>query len=192
MGVFMGYGLMVYAVDPAKLIAACGSGDDSLRRGIHEIEGERLAQLDRNFDLAGQKGGPSFSTAVDQLIMGGEKPFPSYLYGYAYEAIVDFLGDFLDNSLFYPVSFQLMAEIDLQLAKCGVPLRIKQLTSGASPAVIPRPDEFPAFGWWPPEEIGISLPRLQAKPAKSDEVNAIQKWLERTAGSKEAIVGFYY
>lgn len=188
----MGYGFAIYAVNTAKLVAACGSGDDEIRRGVHEIEGDRLAQLDGNFDLSYKDGGPSFFAAVDQLIMGGDKPFEGHLYAYAYEAIIDFFGSFLDNSLFYPFSSQSIDEIDRQLAIIGVPIRLKQLISGAAVVEFPRPDDFPAFGLWPPEQVAKSLPLLRAKQAKSEELNAMEQWLERAAAQREAIAGFYY
>ena len=84
----MGYGVMAYAVDIDKVRALCGSGDNQTRRAVC---GRFRADISRSndwFDLSDDRGAPNIFTAIEHLVMGGDKPLDGYLYGYAFKYVV--------------------------------------------------------------------------------------------------------
>jgi hypothetical protein len=184
----MSYGLMVYAVDFEKLKGALGSGDDKIRRSICGRFKQRLAQLGE--DSATPEDG---FEAVRHLIMGGQKTLPGYLYGYAYECIVDFYGRALDNACFMPCSHGYLEELEQQLQQSGVKLGLMDFVYYHKASIeLPAPDDFPGYSYWTPAAVLENLPILQAYAGKTEADRMVLSWLEYTASRGEGIVGFWY
>jgi hypothetical protein len=187
----MSSGLMVYAVDIDKLLAVCGSGDRRVRQTINERARPRIAQLEADFGKA------SITTAINHFIDGEDRTLDGVVYSYAYNVMVDYyFGEFLDNSYFYPGWYNGSAEkskrIDADLEAAGASVRLKDLDALGAPIAFPHPEDFPGYGWWSTEMVSVSLPALRACAAKSSELQAIWRWLERAAGKNQGIVGFVF
>jgi hypothetical protein len=188
----MGYGIMVYAVDLDKVTAACGSGNNTMRRAIKGRFRSAIASTDQQLDLSSEDGGPSVFAAIDHLIMGSERPFPGFVYAYAYKYIVEHFGRSLDNGLFYPARGEFFSSVDSQLKAAGCRVELSELMTYSAPVSFPMPNDFPYFGWWSAQECAASLVALRACGSKTCEMTAIERWLADVAAKGEGIVGFYH
>ena len=190
----MSYGVMAYAVDIEKVRALCGSGDNQTRRAIC---GRFRADISRSngwFDLSDDRGAPNLFTAVEHLVMGGDKPLDGYLYGYAFKYVVEFMGRMLDNNPFYPCpSTYLTDTVDPALKATGATLTMFDLIFGGAPVDFPRPDDFPTIGYWSADDVAAAEPHLRAVGADADEhVRGVAEWVAFAAGRSQGIVGFYH
>lgn len=179
---------MVYAVDFEKLKGALGSGDDKVRRSICGRFKQRLAQIGENSNDPND----GFE-AVRHLIMGGERTLPGYIYGYAYECVVNFYGRALDNGCFMPSSRDDVEEIERQLKQVGVKLELMDFVyDHYALTPFPSSDDFPGYSYWKPTIVQENLPILQAYDGKTEADQMILSWLEYAAPRNEGIVGFWY
>ena len=195
----MSYGLMVYRVKAARITSLYGSKDVDLLKRItgwslenfatNEEKVERLrAEAESYFDYQ-----PHPIWAVRDLIMGRKMTFSGAEYGYGYEYLMGQLGSLLNNSLFYPMSFEYAeAELDPELEAAGTSLRMSSLLFGGALISFPPPDDFPAFGYWSAEKVASSVAPLQAYSSTRPEIAAIRKWCEAAASKGQTIVGFYH
>jgi hypothetical protein len=184
----MSYGLMVYAVDFEQVKEALGSGDDQIRRSICGRFKQRLAQLGED-SITPDDG----FEAVRHLIMGGEKTLPAWLYGYAYECVVNFYGRALDNGCFMPCSHGYLEQLEEQLLRSGVKLGLMDFVYYHKALVeLPSPDDFPGYSYWLPTVVQENLPILQSYEGKTEADRMVLSWLEYTASRGEGIVGFWY
>ena len=187
----MGYGVMAYAVDIDALVALCGSGDNQRRRAICGRFREDISRTNDYFDCSNERGEPSIFTAIEHLVMGGDKTLPGYLYGYGFKYIVQFHGKFLNNGPFYPCrSSYIEEEIDPAIAATGSSLRMFQLIFRGAPVSFPPPDDFPGIGYWTADEVEQGLQPMRS--GTTTELVTIASWLGRASAEKKGIVGFYH
>ncbi|MBB6048954.1 DUF7691 family protein [Armatimonas rosea] len=188
----MGYGLMVHSVDLDKILALCGSGNDTVRRSISGRFRQQIIQRNNDLDLSNERGEPSIFEGIRHLIMGGEKTLPGFVYSYAFEYLVEFYAKTLDNSLFYTCKFDwLREEIGEQLRAAGAVVEMDSLLF-ERPIDAPAPDDFPVYGHWKAAAAAASIAPLRAVENKSEELAAILAWCEFAASRGEGIVGYYY
>ena len=120
-----------------------------------------------------------------------------YLYGYALEAICIRLGqDLPEISGICGVSAW-VDEVDAILISQGVPVGLTDLIFGSYPVEIPRPDDYPFIGSWPPRVIcealrasrGVALAGMN--PEMADTVGQVRVWLEAAAvDAAYGLIGF--
>ena len=188
----MGYGLMAYSVSIEKVVAACGSGDDGLRRAISGRFKTKIASVNDQLGYSNERGEPSVFEAIRHLITGQEKTLNGALYGYGFEYIVRFYGRFLDNGRFYPAPWMyLVEEFASELKQTGAVVNMFDLMT-AAPLRLPPPDDFPNYGHWTAADVAASVEPVRQAENKSEELQAIAQWLEFAAGRSEGIVGYYY
>jgi hypothetical protein len=184
----MSYGLMVYAVDFEKLKGALGSGDDKVRRSICGRFKQRLAEIAENSNDPND----GFE-AVRHLIMGGERTLSGYIYGYAYECVVDFYGRALNNACFMPSSHDHLEQLEQQLQQSGVKLGLMDFVYyHRALTEFPAPDDFPGYSYWEAAIVQENLPMLQAYGGKTEADQMVLSWLEYAAPRNEGIIGFWY
>ncbi|MBW4620492.1 MAG: hypothetical protein KME17_14210 [Cyanosarcina radialis HA8281-LM2] len=189
----MSYGLMAYSVNIDKLKESCGSGDDSLRRAISGRFKNDIASTNQQLGYSNDRGEPSVFLAIRDLIIGDERNLDRVLYAYGFKYIVEFFGKFLDNNLFYPASYDfLVEEVGANLSETGATVEMFKLLNCYLPVSFPTPDDFPLYGYWSAERVAASVEPLAAFPEKTEELKAIQKWLEFAALKGEGIVGYYH
>jgi hypothetical protein len=187
----MGNGVMAYAVDIDKLVALCGSQDDRMRRAISGRFRERIYRTNDQLGWSNERDEPSVFTAIKHLIMGEEKTLEGAMYGYGFEFIVEFSGQFLDNGLFYPCPSRHLSEtVDVELADVGATISMIDLIFGGAPVSFPSPDDFPAIGHWTADQVARNVEPLRA--GSSAELKTIAKWLDQAAATGRGVVGFYY
>jgi hypothetical protein len=188
----MSYGLMVYSVDIDKVLSACGSGDDGLRRAISGRFRDRIADTNDQLGYSNERGEPSVFEAIRHLILGQDKSLDSALYGYGLKYIVEFYGRFLDNSLFYPAPMEFITgEVGGKLADTGAVVKMSDLVY-ASPIQLPRPDDFPLYGHWTAADVAQSAAPVRTYADKTPELQAIEGWLTYAEDNGEGIVGYYH
>ncbi len=198
----MSYGLMVYSVDLDKVIAACGSGDDKLRRMICGRFRNDLSRRQDWFSSEIEGGAPSPFDAIRALIMG-DPPMVGhgFMYGYAYKDLVGHFGQSQYNNPFSPCNHAWIEAIGATLTTLGAStLSMSNLQYGGSPVKFPNPDDFPAFGYWSRDDVlaGNDLlngPEFQSDlvpPDHAEAIDAIRGWLTFAAGRRDAIVAFYH
>ncbi|MEV4513240.1 hypothetical protein AB0K00_30225 [Dactylosporangium sp. NPDC049525] len=187
----MGYGVMAYRVDIDKLSALCGSGDNQMRRVICGRFRTDIARLNDDLDCSNDRGAPSVFTAIEHLVMGGDKTLPGHLYGYGFKYMVEFSGRFLNNEHFYPCpSSYLDSTVDPALKATGAGITMSDLIFRGAPVDFPSPDDFPAIGYWTADEVAAAAEPLRA--GTTDEVRAIAAWTADAAAERKGIVGFYH
>lgn len=193
----MGYGVMAWAVDIDKVTALCGSGDNQARRAVCGRFRTDIASSNEYFDLSNDRGAPNLFTAIEHLVMGGEKPLDGYLYGYGFKYIVQFLaGRPLDNSAFYPCpSSYIESTVDPALTATGAKLSVFGLIFDGAPVDFPMPDDFPGIGHWTADEVAAAEPHLQAAVPAGDaaeQVAAVAGWVATAKSRGHGVVGFYH
>ena len=190
----MGYGLMVYAVDLDVVTAACGSGDDTIRRMISGRFRRDIYSTNDQLGWSNDRGADSVFEALRHLIMGSDDMrLPGAMYGYAYKYIIEHHGRFLDNDRFMPARHSWVSEeVQPQLAAAGVALDLDDLYFGGAPVSFPSPDDFPGFGCWRRDAIAAALPILNAASGLSPELQQIKAWLARAASENRDLVAFYH
>jgi hypothetical protein len=187
----MGYGVMAYRVDIDKLRALCGSGDNQMRRVICGRFRADITRLNDDLDCSNDRGAPSVFTAIEHLVMGGDKTLPGHLYGYGFKYIVEFSGRFLNNSHFYPCpSSYLDSTIDPALKATGAGITMSDLIFRGAPVDFPSPDDFPSIGYWTADEVAAAADPLRT--GTTDEVRAVAAWTAEAAVEHKGIVGFYH
>ncbi|MEV4133206.1 hypothetical protein AB0J72_13685 [Dactylosporangium sp. NPDC049742] len=187
----MGYGVMAYRVDIDRLAALCGSGDNQARRAICGRFRTDIARLNDDLDCSNDRGEPSVFTAIEHLVMGGDKTLPGHLYGYGFKYMVEFSGRFLDNSLFYPCpSSYLDSTVDPALKATGATITMSDLIFRGAPVSFPSPDDFPSIGYWTAAAVAAAAEPLKA--ATTDEARAVAAWTATAAAEQKGIVGFYH
>ncbi|GHJ42968.1 hypothetical protein Cs7R123_03100 [Catellatospora sp. TT07R-123] len=187
----MGYGVMAYAVDIDNLVALCGSGDDRMRRAICGRFRSDIQRTNDELGWSNERGEPSVFTAINHLVMGGERTLDGAMYGYGFKVIVEFSGRFLDNSPFYPCpSRHLSDTVDVELAGLGATIRMIDLIFGGAPVEFPAPDDFPAIGHWSAAKVAANVEPLRA--AASTEAKTIAGWLDKASAAGRGVIGFYH
>ncbi|MGW0249844.1 DUF7691 family protein [Nocardia goodfellowii] len=159
----MSYSLSLYLVDLDKVRSAIGSGDDKLRRMIGGRFEARFAHDDEYFADEIAAGAPKKYEAVRAVLDGG--PFDGsygHLYGYAYQAICEFHGRFLDNSSFSPFRSGWLELVDEGMAALGMDARVGDFWYGSLPAALPRPEFVPCYGEWTADECAKLLEQWAA------------------------------
>jgi len=190
----MGYGLAVYAVDLDAVAAACGSGDDKVRRMISGRFRRDIYSTNDQLGWSNDRGADSVFEAIRHLIMGADDMrLPGAMYGYAYKYIIEFHGRFLANDRFMPARQSWVSEtIQPQLAAAGVALNLDALYYGGAPVSFPSPDDFPGYGCWRRDAIAAALPILRAQPDLSPELAQIADWLSQAAAENKDLAAFYH
>jgi hypothetical protein len=192
----MSYGLMVYAVNLEQLQAFCGGGDMDLYAQIIERFGTEIGNKNQSFDLQSyHQTDPSIFEGIRQLLLTGRgKAFDGYLYGYALEYIVRYLGKRLNNQLFYPCELSLLsATIGNRLA--GV--QIDNLIFRGLLTDVTYPDDFPLYGHLTAAEVTTAAAQLQDvlvdyADRDLDALAWIAAWLQYAADRNQGLVGYYY
>jgi hypothetical protein len=186
----MGYGLTPYSVSIDKLVEACGSCDDALRRAICERFKDEITLVDDFLDHSNEEG---ISLAIKHLIMNEDQTLDGASYGYGFEFIVRFFGDRLDNNLFYPCHAEYLEnEVDAMVKETGAIISLSDLCYRGAPVDFRLPDDFPFIGHWTAGEVAQSIGPFQSSSKKTGELKAVLEWLEYSASRGEGIVGFYY
>ncbi|MFF0744666.1 hypothetical protein ACFYVL_30130 [Streptomyces sp. NPDC004111] len=200
----MSYSLSLYLVDPAKVRAVIGSGDDKLRRMMGGAYKSEFPRDDDYFDSEIERGAPKRYDALCAVIAGG--PFEeehAWQYGYAYEMVCRFFGRHLNNNSFSPFRGAWLEEVDKGLARLGITaVEITEFNYGSVPSPLPRPDFVPNYGEWSAEQCATALTQWRAStpeqraeldPEVLEAVESIVDWLERAAAKEGAgVVGFFY
>jgi hypothetical protein len=192
----MSYGLMVYAVNIEQLQAVCGGGDMALYAQIIERFGAEMGEQDQQFGhQIYHPSDPSIAAGLRQLLLTGRgNAFDGYLYGYALEYIVRYLGKRLNNQLFYPCELSLLsATIGNRLA--GV--QIDNLIFRGLLTDVTYPDDFPLYGHLTAAEVTTAAAQLQGVLADYadrdlDALAWIAAWLQYAADRNQGLVGYYY
>jgi hypothetical protein len=205
----MGYILTAIAVDLKQVSAAVGSKNRQLLAALVETFGggfERFDEMAINAcdEEAGQQP-LTMRAALTQMVMGEEydKSF-GFMYGYAFEYICLYFGDYLPNSEWsaMPSGSTWAAAVDRELATAGVPatvLRVEyHLMNRGAPVAIPESDGFPGIGYLTLKEIEDAQKVLgEAKLAAINDKNIvasiqeIQGWLKACIESSRDLVCLY-
>lgn len=187
----MGYGVMAYRVDIDRLRTLCGSGDNQARRAICGRFRTDIARLNDDLDCSNDRGAPSVFTAIEHLVMGGDKTLPGHLYGYGFKYMVEFSGRFLNNGPFYPCpSSYLESTVDPALRATGAAISMSDLIFRGAPVDFPSPDDFPAIGYWTAAEVAAAAGPLQS--GTTEEVRTVAAWAASAAAEDKGVVGFYH
>ena len=200
----MSLSLTLYLVDLAKPRAAVGSKDDKLRRMLGGRFKREIARADEWFSDAIEGGAPNRHDAIKAVIEGG--PFDArygFQYGYAYEMIVQHFGKYLDNNAFSPFRGSWLEDVDGGLKALGITaVKVSSFMYGGPPKPIPRPDDYPGYAEWSPEQCRSLLEQwaavgAEARAAVDREVlSAIESCVEwaraATARPGLGVAGFGY
>jgi hypothetical protein len=182
---------MAYAVDIDQLVTLCGSGDNARRRAICGRFREDISRSNDSLGCSNERGAPSIFTAIEHLVMGSPLTLQGHLYGYGFKYIVEFFGRFLDNSDFYPTSFDHVQQtVDPALAEIGATLRMSDLLFRGAPVTFPRPDDFPVIGYWKADEVAQNADVLRSGTTR--ELQSLARWLEQARAERRGIVSFYH
>jgi hypothetical protein len=186
----------VYLIPFGELKQVVGSRDPALLKAITAERADMLADAD---ELRADGDELTCAEALGRLIEGegySDDDSVAYLYGYALEVLCDYLGEFaetVDNR---------SEIIDPYFARCGVPLKFRDLVFGDEvirPG-LPYAGDPPHIGSWSPEAVShalaplfaIDLEALRAEEkilAKS--VGSIRTWVKTTAHRRGwGIIGF--
>ncbi len=134
-------------------------------------------------------------------IFEGTYTKPNYYsrYGWALETLCGYLGKFLNNGPFCPVSVGWEAVLDAELEKHRIPLRFQELTD-RPPIPLPAWNDWPCVGHWSVEEIRTAAPLLIGVAASAQDQDSwgreafltVQQWFELALKWQDGmIVGFY-
>jgi hypothetical protein len=184
----MSEALHPYAVPIARLMAVPGSHDLAL---ISRIKGEYplVADVDRMIEESNQLAEEaedeerieiSFMEAIRRVVCG--EPLVgaehSFVYGFAYDGICSALGRKLPCA-FLPFEPE---DLDADLARLGMPLRVTDLCFGGPVFPLPKAGEFPSIGRWSAEQLAaakeplvrVRLPSLGRVVASC--VSQVREW----------------
>jgi hypothetical protein len=202
----MSTAVYVYSVPVDRLRAAPGSRDKALLAEASELQGffETIDEIAEDRDEEEEQP-PTCEAAYRQIVNG--KPFADdfgYVYGYAYEGLCMALGAETERSWTQiSRSYIWFEEIDAALAALSIKLKVTDLV-GRGPLIdIPRPDDFPALGWWTADEVAAAIcafetldrNRLDEEITKTvqrvaDAIEDIRSWLMVAAdGSGDWLIG---
>jgi hypothetical protein len=195
----MSTAVYVYSVPVDRLRAAPGSKDKKLLAAARTLKGffETIDEIAEDLDGDEEETPPKCATAYRQIVNGEpcDEDF-GYLYGYAYEGLCTALGAETDRSWTQVAgSYDWFQEIDKALAVLRIKLKVTDLLYRGPLIDIPRPDDFPALGWWTADEVtaaaaafkGLDLNKLDQKTKKAvkrvaDAVEDIRSWIVLAAG----------
>lgn len=188
----MGYGYMAYAVPLGLLSRYYGSGDEATFLDL-----ARKCRLHPSDDDDGE--GLSRYEALRHLVMGlPTQAGQGHQYAYATKAVIETLGPFLNNNALLPCGSGPSDEIDAALNQMGVTLRLSHFLSSSLPVSLPRPDDFPFYGYIRKEDIGQHLQQLRTTPYLggvswiSDAIETLTEWLEICFKMDRSLVVFYH
>ena len=204
----MGYILTPIAVDLKQVSAEVGSKNTQLLAVLVDTFSDGFEQFDEmavnaSDEEAGQQP-LTMRAALTQMIMGEEydKSF-GFMYGYAFEFICRYFGDYLPNNEWWAMpSGSWAATVDQEMGNVGVPanvLRVEHhLMYCGAPIAIPESDGFPGIGYLTGKEIetaqkAFGEAKLAAITDKSvlTSILEIQGWLTACALSSRDLVCFY-
>lgn len=192
----MSQGLMAY-------LAAVPFDWDLIHDTLRKCVGEReLKKIQRR-----RKSPIRWQDAANHLRLG--RDFDPALGGFYWELVERHLGAFknrrLPNGPFMPCPLERFRDVDVELARQAVPLRLEQLVLGGSPIPrIPSPrDGDPLVSWWSPDTLratGETLARAEAPsdPWMAEAFSTLRGWLDEVSRSgfvaryQPCVVGFYY
>ncbi len=191
----------VYSVPLKQLLDLPGSGghEELIEQILNECwfadELDRMIQDQRS--ACGDEGAlSSFGEAVTAIIAG--KPlnrWPTFAYGYAFEAICWGLGSTLCMVCNY--FHHSHGQIDQFLQQVGAPVRLDQLASSGPLLDVPSDGDLPFMGWWSPDQISRAmdvlavLPLDGVEPHMASDVRKVVGWLDEVFNQDgDCIVGF--
>lgn len=194
----MGSTFRVLAVPFDRLVRAPGSRDRALATAVAVEQADRFAAIDAMADEDEEPPAPSCREALDRILDGEPRADdPGYVYGYAVEALCAHLGRELEGVSGISGASGWIEPVDDFLGPRGFPVTLSSLVFGRCPVMIPRPDEHPFIGSWPPDSVPGALAAIRAVDASGEDddtresVDLIRGWLE--AASEQpgwGLVGF--
>ena len=201
-GIDLSYQIDVYVVSLERIYQVLGSRDEKFIKAVLTDQAWFLSNVDDWCEFHRERDPNRVIAmareAVSQLINGDDiSQRPSFVYGYAFQAICAQLGRTLTG--FYSISgaFGWIEAIDAQLAQLDAPLRLNALVFDHPSVEIPNDDGHPFIGEWPARDIVAGLDALRTVDmTKIDGETAetfaeILVWLEETAKTPGAsLIGF--
>jgi hypothetical protein len=204
----MSTAVYVYSVPADRLRAIPGFNDKQLLDYVSELEGffETIDEIRADFDEEEEQP-PECEQAYRQIVKG--QPYTEafgYVYGYAYEAICMAIGTETEPSWTQIArSYDWFKDIDRALAELKIKLKVTDLLYRGPLIDIPRPDDFPALGWWTADEVAeaarvfqsFDLSKVGKKTAKkvkpvADAIEDIRSWITVAAGrAGEWLIGVH-
>lgn len=195
----MSTALYVYSVPLERLRGVAGSRDRALIERILAADAEQHQRTDAAMQQCVEDEAlPRFLScreAVRQIVQGESLDADlGMIYAHAYESIVRDAATAVAGE-WSPIvrSYELFERLDAELARLGARISFAALTGAGPVFPLPNPVDFPALGWWSPEDIAASLgPVLKgpgfwrrfAGPQRDEELEEslhdVSQWL-RTA-----------
>lgn len=203
----MGYGVTAYAVRLDLVVACFGARDRQLLTALLDDFGQEHA-IDRM--VAGarppDRAGPPVPTARDlvrHLVMDEPvHPGIGFAYGYCFKHICERYGESLDNSAWYPVTFDFVEETQAELSRQGVSedmFSIADLVWGGVPVRLPPIDDFPGIGHLPHTRVPAVLATLGTvdtgrvtEPKVRAGLRTLVDWLTSCRHGGRDLVCFYH
>jgi hypothetical protein len=195
----MSTAVYVYSVPVDRLRAAPGSKDKKLLAAARKLKGffETIDEIAEDLEEEEEEKPPKCAAAYRQIVNG--EPYAEdfgYVYGYAYEGLCTALGAAIDPSWTQVAgSYDWFQEIDKALAALRIKLKVTDLLYRGPMIDIPRPDDWPALGWWTADEVAAAATVFDAldfgtpdrKTKKvvqrvADAIGDIRSWIAVAAG----------
>lgn len=194
----MSSSLSAYAISFDHLKRVPGSRDRALVEAVGVEFADFLGRIDDLKDEDAEDPIPSCLEAIAQIVDRAPlADHAGYVYGYAVEALCGHLGRELPNVAGISGASDWLNEVDEMLTARGVPLSLSSLVFGECPVEIPRPDDHPFIGSWPPHVIPQALDVMRHVDLSgldfemTETFEQILAWLEITARAPEnGVVGF--
>lgn len=196
----MSYALSVFLVPEALLCQCVGKNDHVMLAQALEACEAQLADFDEQDDAPNFENYDvdiSHADALREIFSGRyTEDVEGCRYGWALEALCEFLGERLDNSGFCPCRANWYFDLDEELESRGIALKFRDLIYD-SPVDIPTPDDFPNIGHWSRKQIAL-LPQLEIALQTFDDgemeeaVETAIGWLKQAADEPGSlIIGFH-
>lgn len=194
----MSYGLSAFLVSPKRLMSIPGSRNQRSLDRVLEATREDLVNYDEQMCDADDPDNLTHEQPLRE-IFDGTHSLPNYYSrdGWAFETLCGYLGTFLNNGPFCPVSVGWEEMLDEEIEKHKIPLRFRDLT-GRPPIPLPEWNDWPCVGHWTTEEIRSStsllsgvIPSVQNTWGR-EALTAVQQWFKLASEIQDGmIVGFY-
>ena len=211
----MGYIVMPYRVNFARLSATRGSRDSLLLEQLRPLAQEGSAYDDDEDDGWDDEDGPiarmvrrvqrlfvgkvTVESALERFIGGKSLAGDPVRYIEAFHLIVNHVGTDLDNRAVAPAAPRHFSYIDEAFKANGIgdAVSMLELIHGGAPVDLPDWGDFPQVGHMTPEAVKKARGRIAPKdwsshPREAQETIAlVDNWIDEAAASSEGLVCFY-
>ena len=191
----MSYGVMAYLIDTNEFLEMI-DGRKTKKRNIFNIFGSKTntknliekeykddfddldESIHETMEYDTEFKNPSLSRVILEEFLNNNIKNSSYgyVYGYVFEKLCMYKGDFLDNSEWYPCSNE---------NYYGIPFSTYEL-----PVKFPYPDDFPAISYI--NYKNIKLDNANYEDLDDEQKNRLIDWFDQATASKKDIYLFYY